>query len=334
MRTLVSLADALRAAHELGPLDESAREVLLKALGVTAGGSPAPPPSIGVWKPSSTEALGRVGASVPNKIVAPSPARENAPRTGRVKDGGKGRTVVTLVKRDPEERPPVPSWLTEQGNEMAAPAGEHGLSPVPEPLFGRRTGRAILTTLSATVVREGAIDMDNVVQILGNGRHLERLPRLATATLRRGADLLVDLAAAMDPFRADIEQLLAAVGKVLSFGLLSVSYFSGSPARTSTIDGTRQSRRPWSGSTPRRPVVVVTDLGIGGPPLDREGASIGEWLAFARQVRACGQALLAMVPYEARRWPPVLQRAMTILHWSERTTVGEIRRALREAQHG
>jgi hypothetical protein len=78
-------------------------------------------------------------------------------------------------------------------------------------------------------------------------------------------------------------------------------------------------------------VVVITDLGIGGPVLSDDRAPVTEWLAFARRVVASRHPLIAFVPYEARRWPPRLARTMTLLHWSERTTVGEVRRAIREA---
>jgi hypothetical protein len=75
----------------------------------------------------------------------------------------------------------------------------------------------------------------------------------------------------------------------------------------------------------------VTDLGIGGTALDDDHPTPGEWLQFAYQSRREGHLLLALVPYEATRWPPKLSRIMTLIHWSERTTVGAVRRAMRDA---
>ena len=76
----------------------------------------------------------------------------------------------------------------------------------------------------------------------------------------------------------------------------------------------------------------VTDLGIGGPMLDRERPRTADWLAFARCALEAGHVLVAFVPYEATRWPRRLLRVMTLVHWSERTTVGAVRRALRDAR--
>lgn len=64
--------------------------------------------------------------------------------------------------------------------------------------------------------------------------------------------------------------------------------------------------------------------------LDEDRATTSEWLRFGLRARDQGNLVVALVPYEALRWPPSLARVISIIHWSERTTAGEVRRALRD----
>ena len=78
---------------------------------------------------------------------------------------------------------------------------------------------------------------------------------------------------------------------------------------------------PWQPPPRDTPIVMVTDLGIGGPVIAEDRTVNGRVAGVrAPRVGLSGCPLLALVPYEARRWPPSLARAMTLLHWSERTT--------------
>jgi len=95
--------------------------------------------------------------------------------------------------------------------------------------------------------------------------------------------------------------------------------------------GPRDEWVPWRAARPGTPLVVVTDLGISGPAVNADRADVGEWLRFAQLVRESGSELIALVPFEAGRWPPALARAMTMIHWSERTNVGAVRRARHES---
>jgi hypothetical protein len=226
----------------------------------------------------------------------------------------------------PELQRPV--WLAK--GDALGPASMAVPPPPPPPLFGPPRGRAILTATLATTVEEGDVDIDRVVRTLSERRPLGSLPRRPVPTLRRGVQLLLDIAAGMDPFRPDQTTLRDGLDDVLSDDRLEVLSFAGCPSR-GVGPGARHSWRPWEPPPPGTPILAVTDVGIGGDPFDEDRASVGEWLEFAHRVRGDGYVLLALVPYEARRWPAVLTRAMTLLHWSERTTIGEVRRALRRA---
>jgi hypothetical protein len=77
-------------------------------------------------------------------------------------------------------------------------------------------------------------------------------------------------------------------------------------------------------------VVLLSDLGIGEPVHQFERALPAEWLRFAEQARRAGCPLVAIVPYEPRRWPASLRRLMAIIPWDRRTTALAAWNAIRD----
>jgi hypothetical protein len=242
---------------------------------------------------------------------------------------GGADTEVVLRRAGSDNRIAPPSWLDDSDETLVA-----GQEPPPEqplPLFGRLWQRGILSAALATHVAEGDFDFDRIFDIVSERRMLEELPRLPVPTLRRGVQLLLDRAPGMDPFLLDQDALVRALDDILSDDRLEVLYFAGCPSRGAG-PGTRSNWQKWKPPLPGVPVLIVSNFGIGGPPLDEERASTGEWLEFIRRARAAGPRLVGLVPYHALRWPPAIARALTLLHWSERTTVGEVRRAQRDTR--
>ena len=160
---------------------------------------------------------------------------------------------------------------------------------------------------------------------------LEELPFALDESTRRGAQVLVDRGMGMAPYRADQKHLVEMLDDVLADDRLEILDFVGCPNRALS-NRSAPGPAPWSPPAADVPVVVLTDLGIGGDLVDQGRASVGEWLQFAQSVRRSGHELLAFVPYEASRWPPSLAHAMTPIHWSERTTAAEVRHARRDAK--
>ena len=266
------------------------------------------------------------------RVAAPScfcrAGRRHQPGLAQAAHGRyRTKTRARLVKQASSEAP-VPEWLSTPGEPLApADTADAEAEAKVEPLFGRRTGRAILTGALGSMAEEGEIDVERIVVTLSEARPLTAVPLLFGPTLRHGVEVLVDVSVGLDPFRGDVSSLLQALGDLLADDVLDVSYFNHCPGRGITRHAGRR-WCPWSPAFVRAPVLVVSDLGIGGPLEAEERASTEEWLQVARAVRGTGRAMLALVPYEGRRWPPALARAMTLLHWSERTTAGEIRRAV------
>jgi len=81
------------------------------------------------------------------------------------------------------------------------------------------------------------------------------------------------------------------------------------------------------------PVLVLSDFALTTASDDADGATTAEWLAFAADVRAAHGHPVALAAQAPSRWPAVLTRAMTFVHWSERTTARQVMRALRESRH-
>lgn len=320
----ISVGDAIRAILDLRPADADTAETIRELLGIDREPTTPALPNIGAWKPSTNEAVSSspstpdAGSRVQPVPETPGPDPRATPMTGL--DARRTKTGTGP--------PPPPDWA-DLREETLRPTSR-GATQLPPPLFAPPRGRAILSTTLATVVNEGDVDLDRVVEQLADGQMLRQLPRLPSLTLRRGVQLLVDRGPAIDPFRGDIEGLSQHLDDILSDDRLEIASFAGCPSRD-VGTGSRRDWSPWKSRGQGTPVVVVTDLGIGGPRSDPDRATVGEWLRFARQVREARCELIALVPYEAARWPPELSRAMTVIHWSERTSVGSVRRARHEA---
>lgn len=247
----------------------------------------------------------------------------SSPGTGTL-----GPSTLTRVSGKDERHSP-PTWVA------AVPALEALDEPAadtpPPPLFDRVRRRGILSSALATCVDEGDLDMQRIMACASEGKPLAHLPRLPVPTLRQGVQVLLDVGEGMDPFAEDQRGLVLALDDVLADVRLEVLRFVGCPSRG--VCGPSGSRyRAWQFPPRGVPMLVVTDLGVGGPTLDPARGTSAEWAAFAHRLRQAQHVLVGLVPYEATRWPMRLARSMTLIHWSERTTVGAVRRALRDVR--
>jgi len=323
---LISLGDVLRAAHALNPADPEAREALLRMLGLHEEEIITPAsPSLGAALPSSSEQVSH------RQVEPPQPPRweqavEQKDSVEVAISAGEAVAYTLTQVTTGSGSPEIPAWLA-TGKILAA--DETAEPPAPLPLFSRAQRRGILSAALSTYVDEGDIDLDAAIESLAALRPLTRLPRTRVPTLRRGVQLLIDRGTGMDPFLADQDGLIRQLDDILSKDRLEILYFMECPMR-GVADRPGGRRRPWRAPPSAIPVLLVTDLGIGGPPLAEDRATVREWLRFSQMAHGLGHTPIGLVPYEARRWPPLLARAMVLLHWSERTTAGEVRRATRD----
>jgi hypothetical protein len=224
---------------------------------------------------------------------------------------------------------PAPDWL----NTVSALAPRAGAAPEPKlsrPLFPKRQSRALLGTALATWDASGTPDIPQIVDRLARLQPITQLPVLMAPTLRRGAQILVDTSIAMAPFLLDVERVQTELRQQVTGQSSVVVHFKGCPLRpTQGPDGSEQPT--WKAPPRGTPILMLTDLGIGGPPLSEERAGITEWLDFLKQARNNGSDVVALVPYPPRRWPR-LGRLMHIIHWDRRTTAAAIRNSARQSQ--
>jgi hypothetical protein len=325
----------LRVCADLQPEDDEARQALRDLLGVETDATATPPPAnLGAWLPSSSHNLmtsqrkatmeERLDVATPEKQFTGSGAASSSPSSARM---GSRSTLKLVTRRSEQPSPPV--WLTQVS--ALESLDEPGVNPPTQPLFDRLRQRGLLSSSLATHIEEGDLDVERIVATVSRGEPLQYLPRLPVPTLRRGVQVLLDVGQGMDPFAEDQRGLVRALDDVLADDRLEVLRFNGCPTRG--VQGESESSyRAWRPPPQGMPLLAVTDLGIGGPILDSERATTAEWLAFAHRVREAGYDIVVFVPYEATRWPRRLQSAMKLIHWSERTTVGAVRRALRDGR--
>ena len=218
-------------------------------------------------------------------------------------------------------------WRAEPALEPFEP-GRH-LSPPPRrlPLFDERWTRELLTTLLATQAQEGPIDEQAIVDRIARGQPLRPLPRLIRLSLRRGAQILVDVNEAMEPFAHDAWDLADEVERLVGVGNVSVLSFWDAPRR-----GIGPMFSPYLPPHPGCPVLVLSDVGIGGPPLRLERSQPEEWLDLQAFLGARGSPLIVFVPYRRARWPTALRQRLMLVEW-DRTTTAARAHALQRTRH-
>ncbi len=240
------------------------------------------------------------------------------------------------VEGSAEHAVPMPAWLGPgDGRESEAPApGWTGAATADgptaragpwAPLLPAARMRAVLGAATAARVPEGEVDVPAVVAAIGRGSALRTLPRQPVWTHRLGVQLLLDTAPAMQPWLLDLaglaRQLTAVAGP-----RVETLRFAACPLR-----GAGPGLRPWNHyrpPPPGTPVLVVTDLGGGGPWAPRP-APADEWARFVQVVRSAGCRPVALVPGPAGRADLELAMLLPILPWDWSTTVRLARRVRR-----
>lgn len=189
-------------------------------------------------------------------------------------------------------------------------------------LFRDSVARAIISTSLAVRAAEGDVDVDAVTRLLALGEPLVNLPRRRVPTSRLGVQVLLDFGDAMMPYLRDLTGLPGLLTSVLG-AAVDVLRFELCPVR-----GVGRDDFPDDPYTPPpragTPVLVVTDLG-GGGPLAPPAATAAQWAAFVDIVRQARCRPVALVPGPAGTAAPHLAAVLPILPWDASTTVHEAR---------
>jgi hypothetical protein len=219
----------------------------------------------------------------------------------------------------------VPSLAAGAGESLPRP-GDRNRSPlIPyQPLFQPRTERAILQAALSRRVAEGPTDTAALVTVMARCQPVRVVPRRKVPTLRYGVQVLVDLGPGMEPFRRDQEYLARQITRIVGRDKVSVKYFAYSPLRGSGPGPGWTWLQPyqpaWQPPARGTPVLLLADLGIGGPRGDFRKSTRSEWLRFAATAARNESAVVAFLVHPAERWPAWLTSVMSAVHWDRRTT--------------
>ncbi|GAA4050194.1 hypothetical protein [Streptomyces shaanxiensis] len=196
--------------------------------------------------------------------------------------------------------------------------------PPLEPLLTERSSTAILNAALTTLVRDdGEPDIDALVEAFARGIPLTRLPRAPRPTLRFGVQVLVDRGDGMQPYRRDQQELARRITGLVGAELTQIRYFADAPNR-GTGPASPRTWQPYRPPSPGTRVLVVSDLGVGGPVLHPRRASVAEWYQVFHEIVRAGCTVLALVPYPVTRVPAELTPLLSALTWDRTTTVSTV----------
>jgi hypothetical protein len=171
---------------------------------------------------------------------------------------------------------------------------------------------------------DGPVDVVKLIRLAATLR-VSTVPLRHVPTLRFGVQILVDGGDGMAPFAADQDHVVRQVRDLVGAERTEVRYFANAPLRGVGY-GPVWTWTDYRPPAPGTPVLVLSDIGLGGWWLDPARAERSEWEEFARVIVGHGCELIALVPYPAARWPAWLTRRFAVATWDRRLTAGRAQR--------
>jgi hypothetical protein len=317
MRPPISSADLLRAFDELKPSSDEEKSAIAEALGLEW--KPAavpheriPPKDEGATEVKTQQATTRI-------VPAPPPQKSVLMTHPAAKDVG--FTISGPVKQSSGSL----LWAKPSREFEPAPAPVPPVELEVPPLFVPRWTRGIMSTALAVRSATGQVDIREVVSEIARGRLLRTLPRLIAPAMAQRVEVLVDVGASMLPFAADQRSVIEAVRTVAGIDNVSFLKFMGSPLRGAGADDMLEWPDYYSFPPSKTHVLLLSDLGIGRPPMSGAAASVDEWRRFGWELRRRRIACTGFVPYPAKRWPAALTQQFRLVEWDRATTAGSVR---------
>ena len=350
------LADAIRSMAILRPRDPDSTIAILRTLGlhtttVDGGGSPEatawdtvqprgeigevdlkaeagelPGPEAGADRPSGPQAgTGDVDLEVETGEL-PGPEAGAGKRSEPHAEIGELATDEPLETLEPiavETGGGMESWRSAKPLESVTTRHLQGALDH-EPLLPPGRACSILAAAVETRDLNGPVDIDRLVETVARARPVQQLPRLPLSSLVRGVQLLVDTGLGMEPFARDQQELTSELRRVIGRSRVTELRFRNIPTRGAG-SGPVWTWASYLPPAPGTPVLVLTDLGIGGPRVSPQRSQAWEWRTLAECLARRGSSLIAFVPYPSSRFPPGLARSMTIVPWDRTTTISTVR---------
>lgn len=302
------LGDVARAFAALRPKTSEERRAIAALLGV---GEPERPHARDQMQlPAEGNALSRVaGQDHRRDDDASLPARSASPAELPLLQPV-GQEPVTAVKWGVRSLPRTvgrqPTALLER-----------------DPLLAPRSAAAMLQTMLARSIEEGALNVAAMVEALARRKSIERLPREARRTLRFGVQVLGDVGLPMQPFGRDQAQVIAQVKQIAGPQRTGVLYFSDAPTRGAG-PGPRRTWRDYEAPEAGTRVLVLSSFGLVGPAAYPDRSQPDEWRSLVSELQQHGCDVVALLPVPVDRWPRWLSMLMPLVCWDRTATVSRV----------
>ncbi len=190
-------------------------------------------------------------------------------------------------------------------------------------LFPQHTAPGLLSAAVATLRPGRWPDIDRLVEHIIAHRPFREVPRLPVPSQSRGVQLLLDRNAPMTPFYADQGDLVRSFAAVVGQSRCEVCEFVDDPAAACAYSLADQPTA-WR-PQPGRPVVVVSDFGLGESSGSAPRLPPQAWRRFATALKRRGCPLIAIVPFPPAAWPVWVERHFIAIHWDPRTRAENVR---------
>ena len=203
---------------------------------------------------------------------------------------------------------------------------ERHLSPVLpyQPLLPPASAPGILHQALSRQVTEGAIDTAALVEMMARCQPVAVVPRRPVPTLRYGVEVLVDLGPGMQLFRRDQTEVVRQITSLVGSEKVTVRYFAYCPLRGVGPGPGWTWRRTYHPPSRHTPILLLSDLGIGGPAGDVRRSIPAEWREFGRIAADNGSDVTALVVYPPDRWPTWLAALGCALMWDRTATARSV----------
>jgi hypothetical protein len=312
------LAGMLEALRALQPEDDETTGAIANLLGFSWL---ATAPSLPSVRPSRPPISSRTRLP---KLPKPAAPRHASREPMLVEPRGRERAESTSFFDDADVMNAAPLEPTDPRT--------HDEPPEHVPLVAPRWFRGVFSELLATLELTGELDWRAVERAALTGEPLVTLPFGRERSLRRGAELWLDVSEAMQPFARDQAHLARALRRLLGRHAVRVRCFE--------VDGLAPYGEglDWNGGGPNEIVpgacvLVVSDFGVGRAIARRPAATLAALTPWFGRARDRGCRLVGLIPAPVASWPAGLAQSLVGFEWDRALSAPAVR-ALTRASFG
>jgi hypothetical protein len=306
IRGELSMGDALTAARLLKPSDDDGYAAILGFL------------DLALISPVAVERRILPPHRPPSGNLLDTPPMDGSDLESETPEESGGTPLgAQLHELDTVANPP--DWLLEPDQLEHATRARLSLEPDPPvPAVQARTALAA----SAALPRAGRrLDVPRLVRRAARLRPLTPPPLVLELRTAPAVQLLVDQGEGMEPFGTDCIFLATQLEDVAGHDRVVRHWFVRTPLQGLDPDPLQATHSLWKIPTGAL-VLVISDLGIGGPVGSPDRGSAREWLRVATEVAEHDGLLRALTPFGPDHGPHGLAAAADVVGWDALTNLG------------